>query len=196
MVLIGLLLLHHPFLCDLTPLSAPSLSPPARGGTSFRFSTFFSNPAPLSPHFPLPAPPPPILHQEILYSQRLLLRLRLLLPDLNGLIISSFPVKRKKGGKSENISAELDKVWVERFFADQALHANEMRSTTIVTMLATCWKQFGLICMEQGWPSTGGRVWEEKKSEKKTENRKQFGRIGRVGLVWVGEGRKAGEANC
>ena len=98
----------------------------ARGGTSFRFSTFSQI------HLFLRLlqlfPPISLQHRRLLKRFRILdisFPLLLLLPDLNGLIISSFPVKRKKGEKSENISAELDKVWVERFFADQTLHADE-----------------------------------------------------------------------
>ena len=123
----------------------------------FQILHFFSDPpfspaaATLSPHFP--AAPPAL--KEISYSRHLLPSAPPSWPQWPDYL--EFSSKTEEGEKSENISRELVKVWVERFFTvQQPLHANAI--------------------------SNG----EEEDGDCDDVVRKQFGRIGRVGLRRVG----------
>ena len=115
----------------------------ARGGTSFRFSTFSR----IHLFLRLLHLFPPISLQH----RRLLKRFRildisfplLLLPDLNGLIISSFPVNRKKGKSRKTFPENWSKFGLKDF-SPSSSHCMLM-GIVIVTMDDVVRKQFGRI---------------------------------------------------
>ena len=128
----------------------------ARGGTSFRFSTFSQ----IHLFLRLLQLFPPISLQH----RRLLKRFRildisfplLLLPDLNGLIISSFPVKRKKGKSRKTFPENWSKFGLKDFLPSSS-HCMLM-GIVIVTMDDVVRKRTNW----QGWPTPG---WGRKAAE-------------------------------
>ena len=133
----------------------------ARGGTSFRF--FFSDP-PFSPAAAL-FPPVSLQHRRLLKRFRILdisfpLPLLLLLPDLNGLIISSFPVKRKKGKSRKTFPENWSKFGLKDF-SPSSSHCMLMgRKRVIVTMLLenSLDELAGLAYAGLGEKSCGGQL--------------------------------------
>ena len=108
----------------------------ARGGTSFRFSTF--SPIHLFLRLLHLFPPISLQHRRLLKRFRILdisFPLLLLLPDLNGLIISSFPVKRKKGKSRKTFPENSSKFGLKDFLPSSSHCMLMGRRRVIVTML-------------------------------------------------------------